>query len=66
MVTAAALAVLLRQTQWMLDSVAHDLPAGRLDAERREALAGMLEALAVLVRDQPPAQPAVVEGESGS
>ena len=49
----AALAVVLRQTQWLLDDVAHDLPAGRLAPERRAELATILEDLATLVRNAP-------------
>jgi hypothetical protein len=48
-----ALGVLLRQTQWLLDEVAHDLPAGRLRPEKRDELATILEQLAVLVRSTP-------------
>lgn len=46
------LVVLLRQTQWLLDDVAHDLPAGRLTEAKRAELAGLLEDLATLVRNQ--------------
>ncbi|MGH3908940.1 MAG: hypothetical protein ACRDTE_32870 [Pseudonocardiaceae bacterium] len=48
------LAVLLRQTQWALDDAAHDFPAGRGSAQRREELAGTLEALAAIVRASAP------------
>ncbi|MGH3841051.1 MAG: hypothetical protein ACRDS0_06355 [Pseudonocardiaceae bacterium] len=44
------LAVLIRQTQWLLDDVAHDLPAGRVSSERGMELAIILESLAALVR----------------
>ncbi|MGH3924897.1 MAG: hypothetical protein ACRDTT_18890 [Pseudonocardiaceae bacterium] len=44
------LAVLIRQTQWLLDDVAHDLPAGRASPEKGEELAVILESLAALVR----------------
>lgn len=46
----AALAVLLRQTQWLLDDAAHDLPAGRVSPEKGAELANILESLAALVR----------------
>ncbi|SFB50421.1 hypothetical protein SAMN05216266_114185 [Amycolatopsis marina] len=46
----ATLAVLLRQTQWLLDDVAHDLPAGRVTPEKGAELAGLLEDLAALIR----------------
>ncbi len=46
-VTDSQLAVLLRQTQWALDDAAHDFPAGRGSAQRREELAGTLEALEI-------------------
>lgn len=49
-VTDSQLAILLRQTQWALDDAAHDFPAGRASAQRREELAESLEALAALVR----------------
>lgn len=48
-----ALGVVLRQTQWLLDDVAHDLPAGRLRPEKRDELAAILEDLADLVRNAP-------------
>jgi hypothetical protein len=48
----ATLAVLIRQTQWLLDDVAHDLPAGRVTPEKGEELAGILESLAPLVRQR--------------
>ncbi|SFB51187.1 hypothetical protein SAMN05216266_11539 [Amycolatopsis marina] len=46
----ATLAVLIRQTQWLLDDVAHDLPAERVTPEKGEELARILEDLAALVR----------------
>jgi hypothetical protein len=46
----AALAVALRSTQWALDDVAHDLPAGRADPDDLHQLAEVLEALAALLR----------------
>jgi hypothetical protein len=46
----AALAVALRSTQWALDDVAHDLPAGRADPDDLRQLAEVLEALAALLR----------------
>lgn len=46
----AALAVALRSTQWALDDVAHDLPAGRADPDDLQQLAEVLEALAALLR----------------
>ncbi len=49
-VTDSQLAVLFRQAQWGLDEAAHDFPAGRVSAQRREELAASLEALAVIVR----------------
>lgn len=58
-----ALAVLLRETQWLLDDVAHDLPAGNLDAAKQGELAEILERVAALIRaasieviDAPPVQ----------
>lgn len=45
-----ALAVLLRQAQWLLADAAHDLPAGRLTVDKGEELAEILEQLASLVR----------------
>jgi hypothetical protein len=56
----ATLAVLLRQTQWLLDDVAHDLPAGRVTPDKGEELAGILESLAALVRKQTVKRPASV------
>ncbi|MGH8573394.1 MAG: hypothetical protein ACREX8_12590 [Gammaproteobacteria bacterium] len=59
-VTDSQLAVLLRQTQWALDDAAHDFPAGRVSAQRREELAVTLEGLAAIVRVSAPVQ--VIEG----
>ena len=56
----AALAVLLRQTQWALDEVAHDLPAGRCSSEDREALAVLLEELTAALRREE-VMPSVVD-----
>ncbi len=53
-VTDSQLAVLLRQTQWALDEAAHDFPAGRVTAQRREELAATLDALAAIVRASAP------------
>ncbi|MGH3912707.1 MAG: hypothetical protein ACRDTC_04760 [Pseudonocardiaceae bacterium] len=44
------LSVLLRQTQWLLDDAAHDIPAGRYSSSKRDALAIVLEHVADLVR----------------
>ena len=49
-ITGSQLAVLLRQAQWTLDDVAHDLPAGRVTPEACEELATMLEALVMAIR----------------
>ncbi|MGH4014628.1 MAG: hypothetical protein ACRDSL_12030 [Pseudonocardiaceae bacterium] len=55
-VTGSQLAVLLRQAQWALDDAAHDFPAGRVSAQRREELAVTLEGLAVVVRASAPTE----------
>lgn len=47
-----ALAVVLRQAQWLLDDVARGLPTGEIDASKRGELAGILESLAELLREQ--------------
>lgn len=44
------LGVLLRQTQWLLDDAAHDIPAGRYHPNKRDELAVILEYVARLVR----------------
>lgn len=44
------LGVLLRQTQWLLDDAAHDIPAGRYHPSRRDELAVVLEQVAGLIR----------------
>ncbi len=67
-VTDSQLAVLFRQTQWLLDDAAHDFPAGRVGARHREELAGTLESLAVIVRASVSGQetePAVQVGRAG-
>jgi hypothetical protein len=50
-VSDTQLAILCRQVQWELDDAAHDSPAGRLTAQRREQLAALLESLAIAIRD---------------
>lgn len=44
------LTVLLRQTQWLLDDAANDIPAGRYQSNKRDELAVLLENLAALIR----------------
>lgn len=44
------LSVLLRQTQWLLDDAAHDIPAGRYHLDQRDELANVLEYVASVVR----------------
>ena len=44
------LSVLLRQTQWLLDDAAHDIPAGRYHPGKRGELAIVLEHVASLIR----------------
>lgn len=44
------LSVLLRQTQWLLDDAAHDIPAGRYHPSKRDELANVLEYVAGVVR----------------
>ncbi|MGH3796239.1 MAG: hypothetical protein ACRDSP_15255 [Pseudonocardiaceae bacterium] len=44
------LGVLLRQTQWLLDDAAYDIPAGRYHPSKCDELAVILEYVAGLVR----------------
>lgn len=44
------LSVLLRQTQWLLDDAAYDIPAGRYHQSKRDELANVLEYVAGVVR----------------
>lgn len=44
------LGILLRQTQWLLDDAAHDIPAGRYHPSKRDELAIVLEHVAGLIR----------------
>jgi hypothetical protein len=46
--------VTLRAAQWLLDDVAHDLPAGRVTPDRWTELAATLDQLTVLIREQAP------------
>lgn len=64
-VTDSQLAVLLRQAQWALDDVAHELPAGRATVGRRVEVARTLEAVAVVLRCSAPAPPCF-SGENGA
>ncbi|MGH3905875.1 MAG: hypothetical protein ACRDTE_17100 [Pseudonocardiaceae bacterium] len=65
-VTDSQLAVLFRQAQWVLDDAAHDFPAGRVTARRREELAGSLEALGAIVRASTPIEPLTGRWSSGA
>jgi predicted RNA-binding protein associated with RNAse of E/G family len=44
------LAVLLRQTQWLLDDLAHALPTGQVPATKRNEAANILTSVASLLR----------------
>lgn len=44
------LAVVLRQTQWLLDELAHKLPAGQVPAVQRNEAADTLHSVAGLLR----------------
>lgn len=57
----AQLAVLLREVQWEIDSMAFDLPAGRGTPERRALLADVLVKLADVLRP-----PLVISTETSS
>jgi hypothetical protein len=50
--TDGALAAALRWAMWSLDDAAHDLPAGRLTAERCAELIQTFELLAQLFRNR--------------
>ena len=54
-VSGSDLAVLVLQTSWARADAAHDLPAGRLSAQRREELANTLQALGYVLRVSTPA-----------
>jgi hypothetical protein len=58
--SVAALAVLIRQAQWLLDDVAANIQSGRVTPEQGRDLASILERLAEVVRDQT-AEPMVIE-----
>lgn len=58
--SGASLAVLLRQTQWMLDDVARQVAAGQLTPAKADELAGILESLAAYVRQS--YGPVVIDG----
>jgi hypothetical protein len=44
------LAVVLRETQWLLDELAYKLPAGEVSAEKRNEAADILQGVARLLR----------------
>jgi len=48
------LAVLLRQTQWMLGDLAHALPTGQVPAAKRNEAANILTSVASLLRVKTP------------
>ena len=50
---AAALAVLLRRAQWLLDDVAYEVAAGRSEAIDLDQVAGVLEGIAQVLRTKP-------------
>lgn len=47
----AALAVLLRKTQWLLDDVAHEVAAGRGTALDLQQIASTLDEVTLLLRE---------------
>jgi hypothetical protein len=61
---SASLAVVLRQTQWLLADAARDVPAAKLTPERAEELATILDDLATLVRRN--GEAVVIEGDAAS
>jgi hypothetical protein len=50
----AALAVLLRRAQWLLDDLAYQVGAGRLDADDFHAAATTLDEISLLLREKAP------------
>lgn len=58
--SGAALAVLLRQTQWMLDEAARQVSAGQFTPAKANELAGILESLASHMRQT--YGPTVIDG----
>ncbi|MFC7343255.1 hypothetical protein [Saccharopolyspora griseoalba] len=55
---AAAIAVLLRKAQWLLDDVAYEVAAGRSKAIDLSEVAGVLEGVATVLRSCEDAAPA--------
>jgi len=48
------LAVLLRQTEWLISDLAHHFPAGRVSSDKRNDAADVLEDVARLLRVEVP------------
>ncbi|WP_137816693.1 hypothetical protein [Gandjariella thermophila] len=44
------LVVIIRQTQWLLDEAARDIPGGRYSTENHIELADILESVGALIR----------------
>ncbi|MGW1678593.1 hypothetical protein [Saccharopolyspora sp. NPDC002376] len=55
----AAMAVLLRRTQWLLDDLAHNIGGGLLDAGELTDAAAALDELSLLLKEK---APTVLEG----
>lgn len=56
------LVVLLLRMQWLLDDVAHDIPAGRYNSSMQHELADLLDEASRMVRERAH-RSLVIEGE---
>lgn len=63
---SAALAVLLRKTQWLLDDLAFEVGSGRADQVDFSEVIDLLESVTDLLREDQQQTPYVVDGAAES
>ncbi|TDC89301.1 hypothetical protein E1161_21645 [Saccharopolyspora aridisoli] len=63
---SAALAVLLRKTQWLLDDLAFEVGAGRADQVDFAEVIDLLESVTAMLRDEQQQTPHVIDGATES
>ncbi|MEV4733131.1 hypothetical protein [Saccharopolyspora sp. NPDC049426] len=59
---SAALAVLLRKTQWLLDDLAFEIGAGRANQVDIACVIDLLESVIALLREEQQQTPHVIDG----
>ena len=63
---SAALAVLLRKAQWLLDDLAFEVGAGRADQIDFAGIIELLESITTMLQEEQQKSPGVVDGATES